>query len=341
MRLGALSLTAAVAFAAALPAYGQGKPVELRYTTGAPAKTVWANQVERYQKDVIEATNGQVKINAFLGAQLGNEQDTMQQVQRGRIDMGGFSVAAAALIVPELSITGIAFLFDDEKVQDCVLDNHVLNIATDLLARKGVTLIGWSHVGISQVIGTKAYPTPADVRGLKARSSPTKTGAAFWTAVGANPNPIGITEWAAAHQSGLVQVSDSGPTFYVGAGLNKIVPVVTKTNHIDAPGAVVINKRVYDNLSTDHRNGLQAASAKADAALLRKEVRAWEQRMLQLHQQGGGTIVEITPAQRQLWIDAVKPRWEAIVKDIGTPDADRLWKVINDGKKACGSKTAS
>jgi TRAP-type C4-dicarboxylate transport system substrate-binding protein len=341
MKLGVISLAAAASLALAAPAFGQTKPVELRYTTGAPAKTVWANQVERYQKDIAEATNGGIKINAFLGAQLGNEQDTMQQVQRGRIDMGGFSVAAAGLIVPELNLMNIAFLFDNEAVQDCVLDNHLVNISTDLLARKGVTMLSWSHVGISQIIGTKAYPTPADVKGLKARSSPTKTGAAFWAAVGANPNPIGITEWASAHQSGLVQVSDSGPTFYVGAGLNKIVPVVTMTNHIDAPGIVVINKRVYDGLTTDQRNGLVAAGAKADGALLRKEVRAWEQRMLALHKQGGGTIVDITPAQRQLWIDAVKPKWESMVKDVGTPEADKMWKAINDGKKACGSKTAS
>ena len=38
------------------------------------------------------------KIVPYINAQLGNEQDTMQQIARGRIDVGGFSVTAAALL---------------------------------------------------------------------------------------------------------------------------------------------------------------------------------------------------------------------------------------------------
>lgn len=336
-----LSAAAFAVLAAAGAATAQDKkPVELKYTTGAPPKTVWATQAERYVKDVDEGTKGAVKVNLFLGAQLGNEQDTMQQVQRGRIDMGGFSVAAASLIVPELSVMNIPFLFESAEVQDCVLDKHLTNFSKELLTKKGLHMVGWSHVGVSHVIGTKPFVAPADVKGMKARSSPTKIGAAFWTALGANPNPIGITEWSAAHQSGLVQVSDSGATFYVGSGLNKIVPVVTLTGHIDAPGIVLINKRIYDGIPAADRAAFDAASAKSGEALLRKEVRDWEARMIALHKGGGGTVVELTPEQRAAWRNALVPHWEKMVKEIGSPDADKMWKLIQDGKKACGAKAS-
>ena len=51
-------------------------------------------QLQRFEKDVDEESKSSLKIASFIAAQLGNEQDTMQQVARGRIDMGGFSNGA-------------------------------------------------------------------------------------------------------------------------------------------------------------------------------------------------------------------------------------------------------
>src|SRR5581483_9069748 len=112
MHVSVRSLVAAAAvFAcvgAPLAASAQDKkPIALRYTTGAPAKTPWVMQLERFAKDVEEESQGAIKIEQFIAAQLGNEQDTIQQVARGRIDMGGFSTGAVALVLPELAVLSI------------------------------------------------------------------------------------------------------------------------------------------------------------------------------------------------------------------------------------------
>ncbi len=82
-------LAASLATSAAVLAQ-KAPSVTLRYTTGAPQKTPWVTQLERFAKDVDEESKGDIKIDAFIAAQLGNEQDTIQQIARGRIDMGGF-----------------------------------------------------------------------------------------------------------------------------------------------------------------------------------------------------------------------------------------------------------
>src|SRR5882672_376913 len=100
-----LSAAMAAAVLALAPAAAQeNKPVELRYTSGAPPKTVWAMQVERYAKGIAEESRGTLKLEPFLNSQLGAESDTVQQVARGRIDMGGFSIGSVALMAPELSL---------------------------------------------------------------------------------------------------------------------------------------------------------------------------------------------------------------------------------------------
>jgi len=331
--LATVGATLIVALAGA--SLAQDKPVEFRYTTGAPPNTPWVMQLDRFVKDVDEESKGKIKINPFINAQLGNEQDTMQQTARGRIDLGGFSVAAAAALVPELSLTSLPFYFDSAKQQDCVYD-HLIPYTTNALAQKGVVFLGWTHVGSVNMVGKKPYKAPTEVKGLKARSAPTKTAAAFWVALGSNPTPLGITEWASAHQTGLVDVSDAPVTYYVPSGLGKIAPVYTRTNHVDSGGIVVMSKAVYDKLTADQRNALQAAVARRSAAQLRGEIRGFEEKILELHLKNGGQIVELTPAERAQWQKALQPTWSEIVKAVGG-NADAFFKLMEDAKKKCGA----
>jgi TRAP-type C4-dicarboxylate transport system substrate-binding protein len=177
----------AVGMAWATGAAGQSAAVELRYATSAPPKTVWEMQVQRFQKQVEEGSKGTLKINAFLNSQLGSEQDTVAQVARGRIDMGGYSITAGSLLVSEISLLNIPFLFKDQKEQDCVYDNHLTKLTQDMFVKKGVVMIGWSEVGVADIIGKKAYVSPSDLKGLKARSAPNKVAAFMWSQFGANP----------------------------------------------------------------------------------------------------------------------------------------------------------
>lgn len=308
---------------------------EIKYASTAPPKTVWAMQVERFASVVTESAKGSLKINAFLGGQLGNEQDTIQQVARGRIDMGGFSLTAGSLIVPELSLLTIPFLFKTPAEQDCVLDSPaVLAYAEKGFAAKGVHFLAWSEVGTTHFFGKKPILTPDDIRGMKARSQPSKIGAYIWTTFGANPNPLPTSEWNSAMQTGLAEVADSGPTYYHFAGLGKIAPVMTLSAHQDLAGVVVINKALYDKLSASQKDAINASRKSAPDSQLRAEVRGFESKILEMHKAGGGQVVPMSDAQREVWRKAMEPQFQKIVADVGG-DSARLWGLIQDALKTC------
>ena len=209
----------------------------------------------------------------------------MQQVARGRIDMGGYSVTAGSLLVPELSLLNIPFLFKDQKEQDCVTDNHLTKVTQDLFLKKGVVMISWSEVGVADIIGKKPYLTPDDLKGLKARSAPNKVAGYMWTQFGANPNPLPVTEWNSAFQTGLIDVADSAPTFYFFSGLAKLAPVVTMTQHQDQGGVVIMNKEAFDKLTPEQKAALTGTSTSAPASQLRAEVRGFEGKIREMHKE--------------------------------------------------------
>ena len=315
--------------------FAQGTPaVSLRYTTGAPAKTPWVNQLERFIKDVDEESKGAIKVEAFIAAQLGNEQDTIQQIARGRIDMGGFSTGAVALVLPELSVLTIPFLFKSNAEQDCVIDKFVTGPVSAGLAKKGIKFLGWTEVGTGEIIGKRPFVSPNDVNGLKAAAASNKISAAMWSALGANPNPIGITEISSAFQTGLVDVQSQVVSFYLPSGLNKIAPVMTRVGLADSPGIVVMNQPAFDKLTADQKAAMERAMARRSADLLRQEVRGFEEVLRGMHVKGGGQIVDITPEQREEWRKKLSPLWASMAKEVGD-DGVALFKAIEEGKKGC------
>jgi TRAP-type C4-dicarboxylate transport system substrate-binding protein len=306
--LGAAVLVLSSSFAAA-----QG--TTLRYTTGAPKGTPWVMQAERFQKNVGEESKGALKIDLFIAAQLGNEQDTIQQVQRGRIDMGGFSSVAASLLVPEFGLFNIPFYYDSIAQQDCIFDNLSGEVGKRLEA-KGVKFLGWTEVGTSELIGKKAYMTPGEVRGIKAAANPHKISAVTWSTLGANANALGITEIVSAFQTGLVDAQFQATTFYVASGLNKFAPVMTRLTVGDTPGLTLMNKETYDKLPQDQKDALKRAADKAPAKQLRAEIRGFEDVLLKKHVADGGQIVPASAEQRDAWRKAISAGWPEMVKSV-------------------------
>ena len=320
----------------ALEALAQTSPaVTLRYTTGAPAKTPWVMQLERFVENVNEESKSTIKIDPFIAAQLGNEQDTIQQIARGRIDMGGFSTGAVALVLPELAVLSIPFLFKSNAEQDCIIDKLCYRADIRGADQEGCQVPGLDRGRNRDVIGKRPFVSPNDVNGLKAASASNKVSAAMWSALGANPNPIGITEISSAFQTGLVDVQGSVITFYMLSGLNKVAPVLTRTEISDAPGIIVMNQAAWEKLSADQKSALERAVARRPADQLRKEIRDFEAALRGLHVKGGGQIVEVTREQREEWRSKLQPVWPTMIKEIG-PEGDALFKAIEAGRAVCG-----
>jgi TRAP-type transport system periplasmic protein len=327
------------AMAALVLAFGpataqENKPVELRYTSSAPPKTVWATQLGRYVKNLDEESQGTLKVEAFLNSQLGAETDTVQQVARGRIDMGSFTTNAVALMVPEISLLALPFYFGSPAELDCVLDTALTQPVTELLAAKGVQFLGWNETGMLDLIGKKAFVLPGDINGLKAGTYGTKVYTTFWSVLGANPTQMNTVETSSGFQTGLVDVYATVATFYVASGLGKIAPVLTRLDVAPLPVVSLMNKATYDKLTPEQVQAVKRAQARAPSEQLRKEVREFEGAMRSQHERNGGQVVKVSPEQREAWRRIVEPLYQRMAQEAG-PGGPKFFEQMQAGRNAC------
>lgn len=310
------------------------QPAELKFASSAPPTSPWARQIDRTAATVLQESGNALKIVPFYGSQLGGENDAIAQISRGRIDMGSFTLSAVALQLPEIALIQLPLYFGSTAQRDCVLDNHLLKPVTELLAKKGLHLIGWGEVGPVHLPGKKALATPADVKGLKVGIVTNKQNNEFWKAIGANPVPTQVAEVASSMQTGLIDTYPTPYAFYMPSGLNKIAPTMTKIPLWDAAGVTLINKAIYDKLPQASRDAIVKDREKHPSVMLRAEIRAVDTALTKVHRDQGGTVVELTAEQRGEWRKALGNFYQDMAKDIG-PDGERFFALMEAGKKAC------
>lgn len=318
-------------------AFAQSAPMELKFSSGAPPTSPWANQVNRNAAEVAAETKGAVKLVPFFNSQLGGENDVIAQVARGRIDMGSFTAASAALQVPEISLVNLPFFFESQVQRDCVLDKHAAAPTKEALAKKGLHLVAWGEVGSIHLPGKKPFVTPADVKGIKVGVVTNKMTTEFWEAMGANPVPTNIAEAGSSMQTGLIDTYPTPYAFYMPSGLNKIAPFMTKFPLWESAGVTLINKGIYDKMSDETRASFDRAFDKNPPAKLRAEIRGVDAALTKAHVAAGGTVVDTTPEQRAMWSKDLAPVWQAIAKDIG-PAGEKYYAMMVAGKQACPAK---
>ncbi|MCG8491944.1 MAG: TRAP transporter substrate-binding protein DctP [Sneathiellales bacterium] len=304
----------------------------LKMGLAAPAKTPWAAAARAMAEKVERSTKGSVKIIVFPGSQLGNEQDVIRQVSRGRIHIGSFSNTAASLMVPEIALLAAPYLWESRAQADCALDNHMISAFDKMFKKKGLVILGWSEVGFMGYASKQPIRDFDAIKGLKIRVAPTKASDITTKAFGANAVVLPITEVASALQTGLVEAADLPGLAFTALGIGKVAGNWLATNHSHQVGIVLMSKKVWNRLSIKEQQKLK--EAREGVVKLRKQVRGAEKETLAKFAQNGGNVISPSRDDLRKWRSRAEGARQKLVEEIGG-DAASIYRKILAAKNAC------
>ena len=321
--------------AAALLAAPAAQALELKLSISPPPQTPWGKFVIRIAEKVKKASGGTLTIKNYFNDQLaGNEQNTIRQIVRGRVDLGAHSNTGISLVAPEFALLAAPYLWKDLKEADCVADKHLLPVYEGLLRKGGVVPLTWMEVGYQIVFAKKQIKSPADLAGVKLRTAPTPTDTTYMKVAGANAIPLGTAESMPAIKTGVVNAT-TWPTVYgIAVGYHKVAPLVTVTNHSHQLGGVVISKKVWDGLNKQQQEWL--LTAHEAVGFLRKAVRGAERALLGKIAKGGATVYRPNAAEMKAWRAKAPAAQAQIIEDLGGQSAE-VWKRLQAARKACAA----
>lgn len=208
-------------------------------------------------KNLVESgSNGAIKVEIFPDSQLGKDNEVLQQVKSGIIQMGIHSTGGMASVYPLISVLDVPFGFPSHAAAYAVLDGPFgKKLADDISRKTGMVCLGFGDSGgFFQITNSKRpIKTVDDMKGLKIRTMAIPTHQGFISSLGGQPVAISWSEVYTALQTGVADGQMNPIPIIEFAKLYEVQKYLTITNHLFAPQMWMVNQKFWDSLTDDEK----------------------------------------------------------------------------------------
>lgn len=213
-------------------------------------------------------TNNAVDIKVFPSSTLGAQNDFLEGVQMGTVDMCIIAAGAVENFYPKYAVYSVPFLFRNTEHAHMFFQSDISKQMNDeFLAKTGMRVLGLFNEGYRQV-WTKNAPITSlsDFKGLKMRVPDVKLYVKMFTALGCNATILPYGDVYTGLQTGLIDgVELPIPSVFTG-GIYEQVKYCTMTSHIGGPMFCIINNKVWLSLTKDQQDSILKNLEKATTA---------------------------------------------------------------------------
>ncbi len=246
------------------PAFGQQKYV-LKFNHVLGQKEPYHQGFTNWAKAVEEKTKGGLKIEVFHSAQLGVEEDIIEQIRAGANIGQNTDSARMGNYVPGIAImNGPYFAENLEEVVKLTKSPTVKGFLDELANKHGLKILSFSWVqGYRHFFTNKPIRSPEDLKGLRIRTPPAPIWQESVRALGATPVALAFGEMYPALQQkamdGVELVYNNIPAgrFY------EVLKYVTESRHIMLVNFEAISAKWFNSLPADYQKILVEECEKA------------------------------------------------------------------------------
>lgn len=333
----AVAAAAALAFTAA-PAAAQNYKSEYRMSLVLGTAFPWGKGGELWANKVRERTQGRINIKLYPGVSLiqGDQTREFSALRQGVIDMAVGSTINWSPQVKALNLFSLPFLFPDYASVDAVTQGEVGKSIFQTLEKAGVVPLAWGENGYREISNSKRpIKSPADLKGMKIRVVGSPLFLDTFTALGANPTQMSWADAQPAMASGAVDGQENPLSVYMAAKLYTVAQkYVTMWNYMNDPLVFVVNKDIWNSWTPADREIVKQAAIEAgkeEIAIARKGLEGADKPLLKEIAGHGVTVTQLTPEERQAFVQATRPVVEKWKGQIG---AD----LVNAAEKAVAAR---
>lgn len=307
---------------------GEGESVAIKLGHHHPA----SSQVDQLANKVAELTKekseGKIEISVYPGGQLGEELEAIESVNMGSMDM---SIVSPGLMDDYSDLFGVEtmpFLFDDWDHADRSLNGEVGEFLRDnLLENSRIRVMGYMHLGFRHMITVEKHKINDidDLNGLAVRSPESWVWTRMFELLEANPTPVTWGEAYTALQTGVVDGMESPASGVIDMNFHEVTDHLFLSQHMFGTITLVINEKVYDDLTEDHKEILDQAADEAINYINEKITRHDDENsIIQLKEEYGMTVTEIDEIEQ--WRAKVEPMYDEFIDRV--PEAEEVINMV-------------
>lgn len=230
-----------------------------------PPSHVWHQVSEQFAAELDRTSAGKLKISVSPLQKLGNEAQMIQLMQAGAQQLGVFTVGALSNREESLLGWSLPYAFKDVAQASRAAATPAAQEMLKRLQPHGLVGLGYAFAGMRHVLSTQPVASARDLAHKKLRSFPSPIYNDWWTANGAAPTAMTLSEIAPSLVTRLLDAVDVDLDALVGMKFHHQAPYLTLTGHMAFPAVIVASRKWWDGLSDADRVLVAQAASKAQA----------------------------------------------------------------------------
>ena len=218
----------------------------------------WAKRVE-------ERTRGGLRIDVFHSAQLGVEEDIIEQMRQGAGVGQNTDAARLGTYVPGLAVVnGPYFVETLEEVGKLAQAPTMVKWQEELAQKHGLKVVCFNWVqGARHFFTNKPIKTPQDLGGMRVRTPPAPIWQESIRALGASPVAMPFGDMYPALQQQAIDGVELVYNNIPGGRFYEVLQYANETKHITLINFEVVSAAFFDKLPKDYQTALVEECTKA------------------------------------------------------------------------------
>ncbi|MDR2398582.1 MAG: C4-dicarboxylate TRAP transporter substrate-binding protein [Spirochaetaceae bacterium] len=239
---------------------------------------VWAKNVEA-------KTNGGLVIQVYPSAQLGNDEDVIEQAIQGVNVAVLTDGGRMGNYVKEIGIIGMPYIADTyDELAGITQTKIFASWEEQLASENGIRVLAFNwYDGPRHFLTNTPVTSPEDLKGQRIRTPGAPVWAKSVEAMGATPIAMGWNDSYNAIQSKSIDGAEAQHTASYGARLYEVVKYINKTAHFQLANGIIVGEKWFAKLPAEYQEILVSecrAAAAENARLVEQVADDYENQMI-------------------------------------------------------------
>lgn len=231
----------------------QNKNQAFTFKLGHVANTehTWHKAFIYFRDIVYEKSQGKIIIEVFPNEQLGKEVELIRSIKTGIADM---TITAGTLQnwTEIVAFSDMPFVFRDSVHMKKLAEGPLgKKMEKRILEETGIRCLTYFQRGPRHLTSNRPVRKPGDLNGLIVRVPSVPTYTAAWSALGANPTPMALSEVFTSLQQGTIEGQENPLAMISSTNLFEVQDYVNLTAHVISWGYVVIGEEQFQEMPQD------------------------------------------------------------------------------------------
>ena len=222
--------------------------------------------LQKISDDLYDATEGRYSLEIYPDASLGKQEDTIEMVMIGALEMSLVGNAIIEPLAPDFAIIATPYIYDSIDHQEKVLESNddALKALYATTEEHGFTVLSTYSLGARNLYTRDGPVTnPEELKGLKIRVMGSDTALAMMNAMGGVAVAMGQGDVYSAIQTKTLDGAENNINTYVDLLQYEVAPYYNYSGHLLLPDELIISNMVLESMSEEDQAALRKVCAES------------------------------------------------------------------------------